>query len=274
MAAAPDPVADGEGHRFDGRCALVTGGASGIGRATAQLLAQRGARVLIADLQDSAQAVAADCGGTAHRLDVTDREAVDALQASLAAAGTAVDLLVNCAGIVQGPLPPGELDTEVFRRTLAISLEGTFNVCAAFGTAMARRGRGAIVNVASVAGMRSMPLYSYSPAKAGVISMTEGLAGEWGRCGVRVNAISPGYTLTAALQSQIDAGLRDPQKLRANSALGQLILPRHVAGAIAFLLSDEAAMVTGINLPVDAGWLVAGSWATFGGVRAPVQAAP
>ena len=257
-----------EGRRFDGRRALVTGGASGIGRATAELLAQRGAQVLIADVQDeSAQDVARAIGGTAHCLDVTDRAAVDALQARLAADRQAVDLLVNCAGIVQDPLPPEQLASETFRRTLAISLEGTFNMCAAFGSAMARRGRGAIVNIASVAGMRSMPLYSYSPAKAGVISMTEGLAAEWGRCGVRVNAVSPGYTVTAALQSQIDAGLRDPEKLRANSALGALILPHHVAAAIAFLLSDEAAMVTGINLPVDAGWLVAGSWSTFGGVR-------
>lgn len=260
-------------NSFAGRCAIVTGGASGIGRATAELLAERGARVLIVDVQESAHEIARTVGGAAYMLDVTERAAVDALQASLAAQGCEVDLLVNCAGIVQDPLPPGELAADIFRRTLAISLEGSFNVCAAFGTAMARRGRGAIVNIASVAGMRSMPLYAYSPAKAAVLSLTEGLAAEWGRSGVRVNAISPGYTVTAALQSQIDAGFRDPEKLRASSALGKLILPRHIACAIAFLLSDEAAMVTGINLPVDAGWLVAGSWSTFGGVR-PSQQEP
>lgn len=265
--SATKPTAPSDRHRFDGRCALVTGGASGIGLATAELLAQRGAQVLVVDVQEIAHDVARALGGTAHLLDVTDRQAVDALQMQVAATGVHVDLLVNCAGVVQGPQPPAELSTETFRRTLAISLEGTFNVCAAFGTAMAGRNGGAIVNIASVAGMRSMPLYSYSPAKAGVISLTEGLAAEWGRSGVRVNAVSPGYTLTAALQSQIDAGLRDPVKLRANSALGELIAPRDIAGAVAFLLSGEAAMVTGINLPVDAGWLAAGSWTTFGGVR-------
>ncbi|MDO9404093.1 MAG: SDR family oxidoreductase [Polaromonas sp.] len=260
---------------FAGRHALVTGGASGIGLATAELLRERGAQVLLVDLQDGpTQQAAAGIGATAHLLDVVDRQAVDRLAGRLAGEGVAIDLLVNCAGIVQGPLPPGELPSDVFRRTLAVSLEGTFNLCAAFGTAMAQRGFGAIVNIASVAGMRSMPLYAYSPAKAGIVSMTEGMAAEWGRSGVRVNAVSPGYTVTAALQSQIDAGLRDPEKLRANSALGRLIAPRDIANTIAFLLSDEAAMVTGINLPVDAGWLVAGSWSTFGGVRPSVATQP
>jgi NAD(P)-dependent dehydrogenase (short-subunit alcohol dehydrogenase family) len=257
--------------RFDGRTALITGGASGIGLATARMLRERGAQVVVCDLQDMPKE-SAD-GIASHVLDVVDRGAVQALFARLAGEGVHVDLLVNCAGIVQDPLPPAQLRSDTFQRTLAISVEGTFNVCAVFGSAMAERGRGAIVNIASVAGMRSMPLYSYSPAKAAVISLTEGLAAEWGRSGVRVNTISPGYTVTAALQSQIDAGLRDPEKLRANSALGQLIAPHHIASAIAFLLSDEAAMVTGINLPVDAGWLVAGSWSTFGGVR-PAYAPP
>ena len=140
------------------------------------------------------------------------------------------------------------------------------------GSAMAQRGRGAIVNIASVAGMRSMPLHAYSPAKAAVISLGECLAGEWGRAGVRVNSVSPGYTVTAALQGQIDLGLRDPGKLKANSALGCLIAPSDIARAVAFLLSDQAGVITGINLPVDAGWLVAGSWSTFGGVRAAPSA--
>jgi NAD(P)-dependent dehydrogenase (short-subunit alcohol dehydrogenase family) len=260
---------------FAGRHALVTGGASGIGQATAQLLRERGAEVVLVDLQDGlTQQAATAMGATPHLLDVVDRHAVDELLRQLEAGGIQIDLLVNCAGIVQSPLQPRELTSEVFRRTLAVSLEGTFNVCASFGTAMAQRGRGAIVNIASVAGMRSMPLYAYSPAKAGIISMTEGMAAEWGRSGVRVNAVSPGYTVTAALQSQIDAGLRDPEKLRANSALGQLIAPRDIANTIAFLLSEDAAMVTGINLPVDAGWLVAGSWSTFGGVRPTTATTP
>ena len=87
-----------------------------------------------------------------------------------------------------------------------------------------------------------------------------------------MNTVSPGYTVTAALQGQIDLGLRDPEKLKANSALGCLIAPSDIARAVVFLLSDQAGVITGINLPVDAGWLVAGSWSTFGGVRAAPSA--
>jgi NAD(P)-dependent dehydrogenase (short-subunit alcohol dehydrogenase family) len=257
---------------FEGRVALVTGGASGIGLACAERLRARGATVVIADLDAGRAAeAAARIGGQGFGLDVVDRDAVAALHARLAAQGLQVDRLVNCAGIVQDPLPPDALPHDTWRRVMAVDLEGTYACCAEFGSAMARRGGGAIVNIASVAGMRSMPLHAYSPAKAGVISLGESLAAEWGRSGVRVNTVSPGYTVTAALQGQIDKGLRDPEKLKANSALGVLIRPEHIAAAIVFLLSDDAQMVTGINLPVDAGWLVAGSWSTFGGVRAATQ---
>ncbi|MFT3955735.1 MAG: SDR family oxidoreductase [Piscinibacter sp.] len=247
---------------------MITGGASGIGLACAELLAARGARVVLADLDLArCREAAGPLGAQALAFDVADRAAVAAAHAQLAAAGIVVDLLVNCAGIVQSPEAPHRLAIEDFRRVVAIDFEGTYHCCAEFGSAMAQRGRGAIVNIASVAGMRSMPLHAYSPAKAAVISLTECLAAEWGRSGVRVNCVSPGYTVTAALQQQIDLGLRDPEKLRHNSALGVLIAPADIARVIAFLLSDEAAVITGANLAADAGWLVAGSWATFGGVR-------
>ncbi|HLU80142.1 MAG TPA: SDR family oxidoreductase [Burkholderiaceae bacterium] len=257
---------------FSGKTIVVTGGASGIGEACVKLLRARGAQVLVVDCDlDKAAAVAED-PALAHQVDVSQADQVNALAERIAASGVEVDGLVNCAGIVQSPLPPDVLDVDTYRQVIGIDLEGTYFCCAAFGAAMARRGRGAIVNIASVAGMRSMPLHAYSPAKAAVINLTECLAAEWGRSGVRVNAISPGYTVTAALQSQIDQGLRDPEKLKQNSALGTLIRPDDIARPVAFLLSDEAAMITGINLPVDAGWLVAGSWSTFGGVR-PASAA-
>jgi NAD(P)-dependent dehydrogenase (short-subunit alcohol dehydrogenase family) len=251
---------------FSGKTALVTGGASGIGKACVELLSARGATVVVADVNHEKAVQVAPQPALAWEVDTSNIGQVERLADSLKKQGIGVDLLVNCAGIVQAPLPPHQLEHQQYRKVLSIDLDGTYNCCSVFGTAMARRGAGAIVNIASVAGMRSMPLYAYAPAKAAVISLTECLAAEWGRSGVRVNAVSPGYTVTAALQAQIDQGLRDPAKLKENSALGMLIKPEDIARAIGFLLSEDAAMITGINLPVDAGWLVAGSWSTFGGV--------
>ena len=111
----------------------------------------------------------------------------------------------------------------------------------AFGRRMAQRGRGSIVNIASIAGMRSMPLHAYAPAKAALIAMTECLAAEWGRSGVRVNAVLPGYTRTPALQAAIDKRERDVSALVENSALGRMVEPKEVARAVAFLASADAA---------------------------------
>lgn len=252
---------------FGGKIALVTGGASGIGMACVELLRARGATVVVADVNHKQAIQVAGQAALAWQADVSSIEQIEGLADSLKRNGLDIDLLVNCAGIVQEPLPPHQFEHHRYREVLRIDLDGTYNCCTVFGTAMARRGAGAIVNIASVAGMRSMPLYAYAPAKSAVINLTECLAAEWGRSGVRVNAISPGYTVTAALQGQIDQGLRNPDKLKENSALGVLIKPADIAKAVGFLLSEEAAMITGINLPVDAGWLVSGSWSTFGGVR-------
>ena len=178
-----------------------------------------------------------------------------------------VDILVTSAGVLQRPFPPHELDLDEFDRVMNIDQRGTYLTCRAFGTRMARRGSGSIVNIASVAGLRSTPLHSYSPAKAAVIALTECLAAEWGRSGVRVNAVSPGHTLTPAMKSAIDAGERDLDALSANTALGKLVTPEDIADAVYFLASDDARAITGISLPIDAGWLVATSWQSYGGVR-------
>jgi NAD(P)-dependent dehydrogenase (short-subunit alcohol dehydrogenase family) len=117
--------------------------------------------------------------------------------------------------------------------------------------------------------MRSMPLHAYGPAKAAVIAMTECLAAEWGPAQVRVNCVSPGYTRTPALQAAIDKGERDTSSLAGNAALGRLVEPDEIARVVAFLASPAASAMTGANIPVDCGWLVAPSWRTYGGLRAP-----
>ena len=253
-----------------GKVAAVTGGGRGIGEACARLLSERGARVAVVDInRESAEAVARAVGGLAAEVDVTDRAGLDDLVELVDTELGPADVVVTSAGIVQRPLPPEELPDSVWDDVMEIDLKGTYLTCLAFGEPMARRGRGSIVTIASVAGMRGVPLHSYGPAKAGVISLTAGLAAEWGRSGVRVNAVSPGYTTTPGLLGAIDEGRRDRDVLEDHSALGRLVEPVEVARAVAFLASDEAAAITGVNLPVDAGWLTTGLWPTYGGVRPP-----
>jgi NAD(P)-dependent dehydrogenase (short-subunit alcohol dehydrogenase family) len=249
--------------------AVVTGGASGIGAATCRMLASRGASIVVLDrAQAAAEALARELGGRAFSCDVGEDAAVEATAAQIEAAVGPVDILVNSAGVLQIPLPPEALPIAAWDEVVRVDQRGTYVAAMAFGTRMAARGRGVIVNIASVAGMRSMPMHAYAPAKAAVIAMTECLAAEWGRSGVRVNAVSPGYTRTPALQERIDRGERDPSALIENSALGRMVEPEDVARAIAFLVSDEAQAITGVNLPVDCGWLVAPSWHSYGGLRA------
>jgi len=161
---------------------------------------------------------------------------------------------------------------EQWDREVNIDLRGTFLVARAAGVRMASRRNGAIVNVASVAGMTSGPIHAYTAAKAGVIQLTQTLAAEWGRAGVRVNAVSPGFTRTAMLEAGIASGALDKERLARPSAMNRLVEPMEVAQAIAFLLSPQASGITGINLPVDAGFLAGSTWDAYGGLpQAPAS---
>ena len=259
-------------QRFEDRCIVVTGGASGIGEACARRFASEGARIVVADIAiDAANRLAKELGGGAVEVDVSSAESIEAVAESIERSHSAVEGLVTSAGILQGGTPPHELDVETYDRVTNIDQRGVYLTCRAFGTQMARQGHGAIVNIASITGMRSTPLHAYGPAKAAVISMTECLAAEWGRSGVRVNAVSPGYTLTPALKARIEAGGRESSNLSGNTVQGRMIRPEEIANAVAFLMSDEASAVTGANLPIDAGWLVTSPWHTYGGARPPYQ---
>jgi NAD(P)-dependent dehydrogenase (short-subunit alcohol dehydrogenase family) len=250
------------------RVSVVTGGASGIGAACVRELAARGDLVAVVDRDlTRAQAVAAKAGGRAYAADVGDENGVEACAAAIERECGAVDLLVNSAGVIQVPLRPHALPMKAWDDVVRIDQRGTYVACLAFASAMIARRRGAIVNIASIAGMRAMPLHAYAPAKAAVIAITECLAAEWGPSGVRVNAVSPGYTLTPALKSAIDRGERDVSSLTVNAALRRLVMPEEIARVVAFLGSEAASAMTGANVPVDCGWLAGTSWSTYGGLR-------
>ncbi len=247
--------------------AVVTGGASGIGAACCRELAARGARIVLLDRNERVNTVAREINGRAWIVDVADETALARCADAIEAEVGPVEILVNSAGVIQVPLPPDRLSMTNWDEVVRVDQRGTYVAAVVFGTRMAKRRRGSIVNIASVAGMRSMPLHAYAPAKAAVIAITECLAAEWGPSQVRVNAVSPGYTRTPALQAAIDKGERDVSALERNAALGRLVEPAEIARAVAFLSSADAAAITGANLPVDCGWLVAGSWHTYGGLR-------
>ena len=249
---------------------VVTGGASGIGLACAKLLAQRGDLVVVIDRPSTRlPQELAELGVALQDCDVADESGVrDAAEAIERNHGP-VDSLVNSAGIIQARLSPEALDIATWDKVIAVDQRGTYLCNVAFGSRMARRGRGSIVNIASITGSRSVPLHAYAPAKAAVIAMTQCLAAEWGRSGVRVNSVSPGYTLTPALQGAINRGDRDPEDLKRVTALGRLVRPEEIAAAVAFLLSGASSAITGVDLPVDAGWLVGTTWQTYGGVPGP-----
>ena len=250
---------------------LVTGGSRGIGAATAILLAQQGRRVVIADVAPEA------LPGTQtilwpEALDVASESAVVSGITAIESAHGPMTGLVNAAGIFGKMHAVERVRMDNWDREINIDLRGTFVVARSAGERMAQRRHGAIVNVASIAGMTSGPIHAYTAAKAGVIQLTQTLAAEWGRAGVRVNAVSPGFTRTVALEAGIASGALDKERLARNTAMNRLVEPIEVAHAIAWLLSPASSGVTGINLPVDAGFIAGCTWDAYGGLRQAPEA--
>jgi 2-hydroxycyclohexanecarboxyl-CoA dehydrogenase len=240
--------------RLEGRNALVTGGASGIGAATARRLAAEGARVAVADVNEAgARSVASEIDGIALAMDVTD---VASVRAGVAEVGD-VDVLVNNAGTDRFAFFVNT-DEELWDFVLAVNLRGTIAVTHAVLDGMQRRGRGAIINVASEAGrVGSQGSVVYSAAKGGVIAFTRAVARESSRFGVRVNAVAPGPIdtplLNAAPEQLGEIGERLKAGMIAATSMRRIGQPEEVAAAIAFLASDDASFVTGQTINVSGG---------------------
>jgi len=241
-----------------GRIAVVTGAGSGLGRAVAVGLAEVGARVVAADLPgaDFAPVQAASPDPVlAIEVDVTDRESVDRMGATVLAELGRAAVLVNSAGI-GGRSPAEDYPPELFARVLAVNLVGTFSCCQVFGKAMLAAGRGSIVNFASIGGLVGWAgSVGYQASKGAIVQLTRSLAVEWAARGVRVNAIAPCQFETSIVRRQWEREPEMKEFFRSRTPIGRLGQPEEIIGPAIFLASDASAMVTGVTLPVDGGWV-------------------
>lgn len=242
-------------QRFEGKVALVTGGASGIGEATVRRLASEGAQVMIADLNgEAAELLATELGNVtdAFQLDVADSDQVDAMTAATVTRFGRLDVLFNNAGITSS----GTVDTlsnEEWRKVIDVDLSSVFYGCRAAIPVMREQGGGAIVNTASISGVAGdWGIAAYNAAKGGVLNFTRAMAADHARDNIRINAVCPGGIETP-LTSTIVASKRaqkEYERLIPQRRMGQA---SEIASAVAFLASDDASYVNGHGLVVDGG---------------------
>ena len=245
---------------LSGRMALVTGAGQGNGRAIALGLAAHGADVVVTDIDTvAAQQTADDVSargrrGWSYTLDVTDADACAALAKTVGAEIGPVAILVNNAGIIIRETIDSPCAHDNWRRVLDVNLNGVFNVTHAFLPAL-RQTRGSIINIGSIASFVGVAdTLGYSPSKGGVKLLTQSLARELARDGIRVNAIAPGVIATAMTK----ATREDPARLAGfvgRTPLGRVGQPDELVGPVVFLASDMASYVSGVTLPVDGGFL-------------------
>jgi NAD(P)-dependent dehydrogenase (short-subunit alcohol dehydrogenase family) len=235
--------------KLKGRTAIVTGGASGIGRAIAARLAQDGASVVIADLQKS------DAGALNLQVDVSREDQVERMAAQTMEALGRIDILVNNAAIFSTlELRPFEnIPVEEFRRVMEVNVMGVWLCCRACAPHMRKGGYGRIINLASGAPLKGVPLFlHYISSKGAVIAMTRGLARELGRDGITVNSLAPGFTLSENVARQA-AHVQQGERTRMTRAIQRDEKPEDLVGTVSFLASEDAAFLTGQTLVVDGG---------------------
>ncbi|MDK2866313.1 MAG: 3-oxoacyl-[acyl-carrier protein] reductase [Clostridiales bacterium] len=235
--------------RLEGKVAVVTGGAQGIGRAISETFAKEGAKVIAVDMQEATFDTEMIKG---YKLNITDRDAIAKFVEETVAAYGHIDILVNNAGITRDALI-NKMTEDMWDMVINVNLKGVFNMAQAIGPHMMEIGKGSIINIASVVGeYGNVGQSNYAATKAGVIGMAKTWAKEFARKGaaVRCNSVAPGYVNTEMMKTVPDKVL-DP--IRQKTMLGRLGEPQEIANAVLFLASDESSFVTGHNLSVNGG---------------------
>jgi NAD(P)-dependent dehydrogenase (short-subunit alcohol dehydrogenase family) len=262
-------ISEGKKMNESTSLAVVTGGASGIGEATARRFAASGYRVVIGDINAvRGESVAAElrrAGSdvTFYEVDLASDATIASFAKDVLAQHGIPDTLVNSAGILQNAVRVLDMNIAGFDRLWEVNVRGTVLMSQALGSQMCAAGRGSIIQLCSLTTFRASAQVGYAVGKAGLKMLTEIMAAEWGPKGVRVNAVAPGYTLTPAMQARIDSGERNPEAVIHKSALRRFVAPSEVADTIFFLCSPQASAITGVTLPIDCGWLVTTAYGSY-----------
>src|SRR6202047_702607 len=241
---------------LDGRVAIVTGGARGIGLETAKALKENGARIVIVDINaEAGEKAAKGLDADFVRRDLTRSDEVSRLATEVRSKHGRIDIAFNNAGIAINA-PSEECSDEDWHKVININLHAVFYCCREFGKVMLEQGKGSIINTASMSGIISntpQPQSAYNASKAGVILLTKSLAGEWAKRGVRVNSISPGYVATEI--TKLGTSITEwHQKWLELTPMGRLGEVSEVASAVLYLASDASSYFTGSNLVMDGGY--------------------
>lgn len=250
------------GKLMEGKAGLVTGAGSGIGRASALAFAREGAKVIVSDFNEESGSetvkLIKDAGGEAEffKCDVGDEEQVKALVEATVSTFGKLDFAHNNAGITSPNAPLGEMESSAWDRVIQINLNGVFYSMKHEINAMLKTGGGAIVNTSSGAGLQgNYNMSPYNASKFAVSGITRSTALEYGRKGIRVNSINPGMTMTPLIEKFIKEDPEYGKQLEDTIPMGIMARPEDQGNAAVWLCSEQARMITGVNLPVDGGYM-------------------